>query len=195
VAIKPWKQVLALGIGAGFFLFMWRVRRAASPDKLLGEVREIRRKWLWALEAGKLLLIRHDTHNTPTVRLQFRKPEAVMAIRLQPREAVRIATLLREAACQCPSGSVTPGNSDRLNMDWTFALLLFVFALLIMLGPVYLSSSALISRIGVDLSLRIKEFLQVPPLVIIGSSVRRFGSHLAELRFHRRASALEHAYR
>ena len=98
VAIQAWEGVLAAALGGGFFYFIWRVKRAASPDKLLGEVREVRRKWLWALEAGRLLVIRHDTHNTPTVRLQFRKPGAVMALRLTPGQAQDIAALLRKAA-------------------------------------------------------------------------------------------------
>lgn len=98
MAIQPWEATLAGAIGVGFFYFMWRVRRAASPDKLLGEVREVRRKYLWALEAGRLLVIRHDTHNTAMVRLQFRKPGVTMAIRLNPNEARRAASLLREAA-------------------------------------------------------------------------------------------------
>ncbi len=98
MAIKPWESTLAAAIGVGFFYFMWRVRRAASPDKLLGEVRDVRRKWLWALEAGRLLVIRHDTHNTAMVRLQFRKPGVTMAIRLKPNEALHAASLLRKAA-------------------------------------------------------------------------------------------------
>jgi hypothetical protein len=98
LAIQAWELTLASALGGGFFYFMWRVKRAASPDKLLGEVREVRRKWLWALEAGRLLVIRHDTHNTPTVRLQFRKPGAVMALRLRPGQAQDIAALLRRAA-------------------------------------------------------------------------------------------------
>jgi hypothetical protein len=107
MAIKPWEQILAITVGAGFFYFMWRVRRAASPDKLLGQVQEVRRKWLWALEAGRLLVIRHDTHNTPMVRLQFRKPGAVMALRLRPSEASRMASLLRQAAAQGQTGLAT----------------------------------------------------------------------------------------
>ena len=98
MAIQAWQAALAAALGGGFFYFTWRVKRAASPDKLLGEVREVRRKWLWALEAGRLLVIRHDTHNTPTVRLQFRKPGAVMMIRLRPAQALGIAALLRQAA-------------------------------------------------------------------------------------------------
>lgn len=105
LAIKPWESALAAAVGAGFFYFMWRVRRVASPNKLLGEVQEVRRKWLWALEAGRLLVIRHDTHNTPMVRLQFRKPGATMAIRLNPNEALRIASLLRKAVGQSQAGT------------------------------------------------------------------------------------------
>jgi hypothetical protein len=98
LAIKPWELALAAAIAGGFFYLQWRVKRAASPDKLLGQVQEVRRRWLWALEAGRLLVIRHDTHHTPMVRLQFRKPGAIMALRLHPGEALRLATLLRKAA-------------------------------------------------------------------------------------------------
>lgn len=107
MAIKPWEEILAVAVGAGFFYFTWRVRRTASPDKLLGQVREVRRKWLWALEAGRLLVIRHDTHNTPMVRLQFRKPGALMTLRFRPSEALRIASLLRQAAAHAQTGSAT----------------------------------------------------------------------------------------
>jgi len=113
LAIKPWEIGLATALGAGFFFFMWRVRRAASPEKLRGQVQEVRRKGLWALEAGRLLIIRHDTHRTPTVRLQFRKPGAVMALRLTPHEAVRIASHLREAAKQVPLGGFGDENPYR----------------------------------------------------------------------------------
>lgn len=98
MGIKPWEAALAVAIGVGFFYFRWRVRRAASPDKLLGKVREVRRQWLWALEAGELLVIRHDTHNSALVRLQFRKPGVTLAIRLKPKEALLAASLLRKAA-------------------------------------------------------------------------------------------------
>lgn len=100
MAIQAWEVALAAALGGGFFYAMWRARRAASPDKRLGEVREVRRKWLWALEAGRLLVIRHDTHNTPTVRLQFRKPGTTMLIRLRPAEALGIAAVLRQAAAR-----------------------------------------------------------------------------------------------
>lgn len=105
MAIQTWEIALASALGGGFFYFVWRIKRAASPEKLLGEVWEVRRKWLWALEAGRLMVIRHDTHNTPTVRLQFRKPGAVLAIRLRPAEALGIAVLLRQAATHKQSGA------------------------------------------------------------------------------------------
>lgn len=98
-------MALAAALGGGFFYITWRARRAASPDKRLGEVREVRRKWLWALEAGRLLVIRHDTHNTPTVQLQFRKPGTTMLIRLRPAEALGVAALLRQAAVRHAPGA------------------------------------------------------------------------------------------
>jgi len=113
LAIKPWESTLAIAIGAGFFYFMWSVRRAASHDKLLGEVREVRRKWLWALEAGRLLVIRHDTHNSSKVRLQFRKPGVTLAIRLNPNEAQRVASLLRRAAGSSQAGLVTADQATQ----------------------------------------------------------------------------------
>lgn len=114
MAIKPWELGLATAVGAGFFYFMWRVRRAASPEKLRGQVQEVRRKGLWALEAGRLLIIRHDTHRTPVVRLQFQKPGAVMTLRLNPREALHIASLLRRAANQAPIGEFGARDSYRI---------------------------------------------------------------------------------
>lgn len=100
MAIKPWELIVASALGAGFFLYMWKVRRAASPDKLLGEVQDVRRTGLWALESGRLLVIRHDTHNTPAVRLQFRKPGTTGALQFKPAQALRIASLLRQAVEQ-----------------------------------------------------------------------------------------------
>lgn len=99
-------------MGVGFFYFMWKVRSAASPEKVLGEVREVRRKGLWALEAGRLLVIRHDTHNTAKVRLQFRKPGVTMMIRLNPNEALRAASLLRKAAAFSQAGVATANQAS-----------------------------------------------------------------------------------
>jgi hypothetical protein len=98
LAIKPWEAGLAAAIGAGFFYFMWRVRSAASPDKLLGQVQDLRCKGRWTFGYGRLLVIRHDTHGTPMVRMQFRQSGSIMALRLNAREALRLASLLRQAA-------------------------------------------------------------------------------------------------
>jgi hypothetical protein len=111
LAIKPWEAILAAAVAGGFFYFQWRIKSAASPDKLLGQVQEVRRKWLWALEAGRLLVIRHDTHHMPAVRLQFRKPGTLMALRLNPGEALRLAALVRKAAA--PSSHPATGIGDQ----------------------------------------------------------------------------------
>ena len=98
MAIKPWEMGAGAIVAGCFFYFMWRVRQAARPDRVLGEVKEIRRGGLWALQAVRILVLTHDSHGTRSVRMQFLKPGTTVLARLTPEEAIRVASLLRRAA-------------------------------------------------------------------------------------------------
>jgi hypothetical protein len=78
--------------------FMWRVRQAARPESVLGEVMEIRRGGLWALQAARILVLTHESHRTRSVRMQVLKPGTTILARPMPEEAIRVASLLRRAA-------------------------------------------------------------------------------------------------
>lgn len=98
MAIQAWEVAVMAALVIPLFAYARRVRNQASPDKLRGEVHEIRQSGLWKLAKGKLLVIRNDSHNTATVRLQFRSSEALVPFELQPGEAQQLATLVKAAA-------------------------------------------------------------------------------------------------